>query len=54
MYARVNDHYAAADGRPGGNAELMGCLHDRFEESIRRSDGIIDHVMSLSKGTEDS
>jgi hypothetical protein len=54
VYVRVNDHYAAADGGSGGNAELMGHLHDRFEASIRQSDGIIDHVMSLSKGTEDS
>ncbi len=54
VFVRVNDHYAAADGPPGGNAELTACLHDRFEASIRRSDGIIDHIMSLSKGTENS
>ena len=49
VYARVNDHYAvtAADGRP--TEHLMDALERNFESSLRRSDGLIDHVMSLAQ-----
>ena len=44
----VNDHYRGADATSGGGAELMGFLDERFDTSIRRSDDIIDHIMSLA------
>lgn len=49
VYARVNDHYAvtAADGRP--TEHLMDVLERNFESSVRRSDALIDHVMSLAQ-----
>ena len=49
VFVEVNDHYAAAETNSGGAAELMAVLNERFDESIRRSDGIIDHIMSLAK-----
>lgn len=54
VYVQVNDHYAVADTTSGGGPELMECLDARFDESIRRSDGIVDHIMSLAKETEES
>lgn len=46
VYARVNDHYALeeADSTQG----LMELLEHRFDISLNRSDGIIDHIMSLA------
>ena len=49
VYVQVNDHYAVAGGTADGGAQLMGFLQDRFDASIRRSDDIIDHIMSLAK-----
>ena len=49
VYARVNDHYAVTpvDGRP--TEHLMDVLERNFESSVRRSDALIDHVMSLAQ-----
>ena len=52
VYVEVNDHYAAADAASSGAAQLMDLLQDRFDASLRRSDDIIDHIMSLSKESE--
>lgn len=52
VYVGVNDHYAVADAVSGGSAPLMEFLNDRFDASIRRSDDIIDHIMSLARGPE--
>ena len=52
VFVEVNDHYAVADATSDGGAQLMGFLHDRFDASIRRSDDIIDHIMSLAREPE--
>ncbi|MCY3842941.1 MAG: hypothetical protein OXH69_05295 [Acidobacteria bacterium] len=54
VFVEVNDHYAAAETASVGAAELMRVLDESFEQSIRRSDGIIDHVMSLATESEES
>ena len=49
VYVAVNDHYTTGDTGPGSNERLIGILEDNFEISLKRSDGIVDHVMSLAK-----
>ena len=53
VYVEVNDHYVAASAGAGA-AELMGFLDERFDASLRRSDAIVDHIMSLAEEPEDS
>ncbi len=48
VYVHVNDHYAGGNDDTEGRAHLMRFLEDGFESSVRRSDAIIDHVMSLA------
>lgn len=50
IFIEVNDHYAVDDADTGGSAQLMGFLDKDFDTSIRRSDEIIDHIMSLAHG----
>ncbi len=49
IYVSVNDHYAANSADAKGNAQLLAFLENDFDSSIRRSDAIIDHIMSLAK-----
>ena len=49
VYVDVNDHYTTGDTGPGSNERLIEILEDNFAVSLGRSDGIIDHVMSLAK-----
>ena len=54
VYVGVNDHYAIDDGAgPEVRGQLMMFLENDFETSIRRSDSIIDHIMSLAAFRED-
>ncbi len=48
IYVRVNDHYDVRDSTPGGAAHVLDLLEQRFDESLRRADEIVDHVMSLA------
>ena len=48
IYVQVNDHYVIDNAAADGRAELLGFLGDGFESSIRRADGIVDHVMALA------
>ena len=48
IYVQVNDHYAIDTTAAEGQARLLGYLEDGFELSIRRADGIVDHVMALA------
>ncbi len=48
VYVQVNDHYMTED--PDGRTateEIVDLLEKSFDESIRRAEKIIDHVMSL-------
>ena len=53
VYVGVNDHYVIDDGGPGEGMHVMGLLEKNFETSVKRSDCIVDHVMSLADGKED-
>ena len=48
VYVRVNDHYANDDASPGAGERLMGLFADNFDTSLKRSDSIVDHIMSLA------
>ena len=50
VYANVNDHYALDEAGHRASERLMGLLEDVFDTSLMRSDGIIDHIMSLAVG----
>lgn len=54
IYVYINDHYSLqglGNLAPNSSDKTMNLLNKEFEESIRRSDGIIDHVMSLTRST---
>ena len=52
VYVQVNDHHANDSGEVGSADRLMELLKDHFDTSLQRSDGIIDHIMSLAKALE--
>ena len=56
IFVGVNDHYVVGVDGIEGRRQLLTFLTDDFESSIKRSDVIIDHVMSLTKdeGVRDS
>ena len=48
VYVRVNDHYPIEDpDSPTATSEVISILENNFDESIRRAEQIIDHIMSL-------
>ena len=48
VYVRVNDHYTVEDPKEQtATANIIDMLERNFETSVRRSEQIIDHVMSL-------
>ena len=50
---RVNDHHAIDDAAgPGASGRLMELFADNFDASLERSEGIIDHIMSLATHQE--
>ena len=52
VYVRVNDHFGVEDTSAGRETHFMELLANNFDASHRRSDEIIDHVMSLASTTE--
>ena len=46
---RVNDHYAIENTNLGTAGRLMDLFEGNFDTSLERSNGIIDHIMSLAK-----
>ena len=52
VYVGVNDHYAIDNAELRTAERLMALFEDNFETSLQRSDGIIDHIMSLAKTKE--
>ena len=52
IYVNVNDHYAISDTRLGDGEHLMSLFEDNFDTSLRRSDDIVDHIMSLAMSQE--
>ena len=53
VYVRVNDHYAIDNAELGTAERLMELFEDNFDRSLKRSNDIIDHIMSLAKKTEE-
>ena len=48
IYIEVNDHFAIVDSKgQTATSEIVNILEERFEDSLRRAEQIIDHVMSL-------
>ena len=52
VYVGINDHYPIDETSPGTGERLMGVLEENFDVSLRRSEAIIDHVMSLAEEQE--
>ncbi len=52
VYVQVNDHYSSDNAEVGSAEHLMKLLGDHFNMSLRLSDEIIDHIMSLAKAKE--
>ena len=52
IHVRVNDHYAVDEAGSETGARLTGLLEENFDASLRRSDGIIDQIMSLAGNQE--
>ena len=48
VYVSVNDHYAIQNAESGTAEQTMRLFDENFETSLGRSEGIIDHVMSLA------
>ena len=53
VYVQVNDHYVIEGTDPGTAERLMELFEANFDTSLRRSDKIIDHIMSLATVKED-
>ena len=49
VYVRVNDHFVTDQEGADSAERLMEILGDEFRRSKERSDGIIDHIMSLAQ-----
>lgn len=49
VYVCVTDRYTSEEDGVGASKHLIECLHESFEISLKRSDDIIDHVMSLAE-----
>ena len=52
VYVGVNDHYPIDETSPTTGARSTGVLEENFDASMKRSDDIIDHVMSLAEERE--
>ena len=52
VYVLVNDHYPIDETSPTSGTRSIGVLEESFDASLRRSDELIDHVMSLAKEQE--
>ena len=52
VYVHVNDHYAIDAGASKTAERLISLLEENFERSLKRSEEIIDQVMSLATNRE--
>lgn len=48
VFVSVNDHFAGSPDSPGSAEKLMETLASEFEGSLKRGEGIVDHIMSLA------
>lgn len=54
VYVRVNDHYAIDAGASETAERLISLLEENFDGALKRSEEIIDQVMSLATSRESS
>ena len=48
VYVQINDHYPTENSESQMAAsEVVTLLKENFEDSLRRADQIVDHIMSL-------
>ena len=52
IYVGVNDRYPIDETSPRTDARSIEALQENFDASLKRSDDIIDHVMSLAEEQE--
>ncbi len=52
IYVSINDHHVVGSADAKGGVQAMSILENDFDSSVRRSDAIIDHIMSLAKDEE--
>ena len=49
VYVGVNDHYVVGNVEPQTQtSEVVELIEEKFDDSLRRADEIIDHIMSLT------
>lgn len=48
VYVTVNDHHDISGSHPGNGKHWTDLVEEDFESSLKRSDEIIDHIMSLA------
>ena len=48
IFVRVNEYHEIDGSDSGGRARLLGNLEDGFNSSLKRSEKLIDHIMSLA------
>ncbi|MDE3000991.1 MAG: hypothetical protein OXU79_18095 [Gemmatimonadota bacterium] len=50
VYVGVNDHYVVGDVEPQMQTrKIVELIEEKFDDSLRRADEIIDHIMSLTE-----
>ena len=49
VFVNVNDHHVIDETGPRAGTGLMNLLEKNFDESLKRSNDIIDHIMSLAQ-----
>jgi hypothetical protein len=50
IFMLINDHYQIENpGKPESAEEIIGVLSSHFDDSVRRSESIIDQIMALRK-----
>ncbi len=52
VFVSINDHFAGKADSPASVEKLMAILAAEFEGSLGRSEGIVDHIMSLADTSE--
>ena len=51
VYVEVNDHYTIKDpGSQMATGEIVMLLEDNFDDSLRKAEQLIDHIMALGEG----
>lgn len=52
VYVHVNDHFAIDTAAAGTAERVVTLLEENFDASLKRSEQIVDHIMSLATNQE--